>query len=208
MRNAKAVLLEAVLVAALGLIFALTANALSPRGLRLATNYFPGGEKISTPLRPATNTAASPAGAVPVNPVEATLLRLQQRGLQVIAHSEVAELFRDPRYQQGLVVFLDARDDDHYQAGHIPGAWQFDHYHPERHLPAVLPACLMAQKVVVYCNGGACEDSEFAAVMLRDGGIRPDALFVYAGGVSEWKTNGLPVETGARQSGNLLPPKP
>ncbi|HEY6166968.1 MAG TPA: rhodanese-like domain-containing protein [Verrucomicrobiae bacterium] len=208
MRNTKTLLLEVAFVAAAGLIFALAANALSPRGLRLGRNYFPGGEKLSAAAQPVTNATASPAGAAPGNATAATIQRLQQRGLQVIPHNEVAALFRDPSFQQGLVVFLDARDDDHYQAGHIPGAWQFDHYHPERHFPVVLPACLAAQKIVVYCNGGACEDSEFAAVMLRDAGIRPETLFVYAGGISEWTTNGQPVETGARLSGQLLQLKP
>jgi hypothetical protein len=30
-------------------------------------------------------------------------------------------------------------DDEHYRAGHIPGAFQLDHYHPENYLAAVLP---------------------------------------------------------------------
>ena len=102
MRNAKAVLSEAALVAAVGLVFALAANALSPRGLRLSRNY----------------------------------------------------------------------------------------YHAEQYLPAVLPMCLNAQKVVVYCAGGTCEESEFAAVMLRDAGVPLENLFVYVGGISEWTAQG------------------
>ena len=122
------------------------------------------------------------------------------------ASNEVTALFRDPRHDQGLVAFIDARDDAHYQAGHIPGAWQFDHYRAEAYLPAVLPVCMNAQQVVVYCNGGTCEDSEFAAVLLRDAGVPRTSLFVYVGGITEWKSNGLPVETGARRSGQLLQP--
>jgi rhodanese-related sulfurtransferase len=61
-------------------------------------------------------------------------------------------------------------------------------------------------KVVVYCSGGECEDSEFAAIMLRDAGVPRDILFVYAGGILEWKATGLPVETGARLSGEILRP--
>ena len=132
---------------------------------------------------------------------------MQQRGLQLVSSNEVVELFRDPRHGQGLVVFIDARDDQHYGAGHIPGAWQFHHYRADDFLPTLLPVCLNALKVVVYCSGGECEDSEFAAVMLRDAGVPREVLSVYVGGIIEWKANGLPVETGARLSGEILNPK-
>ena len=203
MRNARAVLLEALLVAAVGLLIALAANALSPRGLRLSRNYFPGDTRASTGAQGQTNLLAKP----PTNAMEAALQRLQQRGLQVISSNEVLELVHDPRFEQGLLLVIDARDDSHYQAGHIPGAWQFDHYHAEQYMPTVLPACLNAQKVVVYCNGGSCEDSEFAAIMLREAGVPRENVFVYAGGINEWKSNGQPVETGARRSGQLLSTK-
>jgi rhodanese-related sulfurtransferase len=69
-----------------------------------------------------------------------------------------------------------------------------------------MPLCLTAQKIVVYCTGGECEDSEFAAIMLRDAGVPRENLFVYTGGITEWKSQGRPVETGARASGQMLKP--
>ena len=207
MRNAKAVLLEALLVAALGLALALAANALSARGLRLNRNYFPGGEKLAV-ANAGTNALATGSNAAPASSLDAARLRLQQHGLQVVSSNEVVALFRDPRYEPGLLVFVDARDDDHYTAGHIPGAWQFHHYHPEKYLPDVLPVCMAAQQVVVYCGGGDCEDSEFAAVTLREAHVPGENLFVYAGGFTEWTNLGLPVEIGSRRSGQLLKPKP
>ena len=204
MRNAKAVVFEALLIATLGLVFAIAANALSPRGLRLSRNYFPD---TRTPPSAADSTATTTT-PVSTNAANATAQRLRQRGLQLVSSNELVNLFRDPRYEQGLVVFLDARDNQHYAAGHIPGAWQFHHYRAEDYLPTILPVCLTAVQVVVYCNGGECEDSEFATIMLRDAGVPRETLFVYAGGIIEWKANGLPVETGARLSGTLLSPKP
>jgi rhodanese-related sulfurtransferase len=56
---------------------------------------------------------------------------------------------------------------------------------------------------VIYCNGGDCDDSESAAITLRDVGIANPKLFIYTGGITEWTTNGLPVEIGGRNSGNL-----
>jgi len=207
MRNSRAVLLEALLVAAIGLALALAANALSSRGLRLSRNYFPGGDRPAA-ANPGSNSVATGSNAAPSSPLEAIRQRLQKHGLQLVSSNEVIALFRDPRYEPGLVVFIDARDDQHYAAGHIPGAWQFHHYRPEKYLPDVLPACLTAQQVVVYCGGGDCEDSESASIMLRDAGVRGENLFVYAGGIAEWTNNALPVETGARRSGQLLKPKP
>jgi len=194
MRTLKAVVLEAIILAIAGLLFALAANALSPRGLRLARNYFPAAPVMHT------NTAAS------AHAPDSLAERLQQWGLQLATSNEVSQLFRDPGYEQGLIVFVDARNDHAYQSGHVPGAWQLDRYRPEGYLPTVLPMCLSAQKVVVYCNGGACEDSELAAVMLRDAGIPAGNILVYSGGISEW-TNGLPFEIGARGSGQIIEPK-
>jgi len=205
MRNARGIVIESLLVAVFGLIAALAANALSPRGLGLSRNYFP---ETGSPRRESANTGSNnpSAPSLPANPSSDVAQRLQQRGLQLVANQEVVELFRDPRYEQGLVIFVDARDEPHYAAGHIPGAWQLDRFRPEQYLPAVLPACLSALKVVVYCNGGECEDSEFAAIMLREAGVPRETLFVYAGGITEWKASRLPVETGVRRSGELHPP--
>jgi rhodanese-related sulfurtransferase len=203
----RKVIAEAMLVMVAGVALALAANALSPRGLKLSRDYFPGAGKTqaAVPVRPAGSNAAIASAAQPaVSPVDDTLRRLEARGLQLASSNAVMELFQDPRYQQGLIVFVDARDEEHYSAGHIPGAWEFNHYRPEAYLPTVLPLCMVAQKVVVYCTGGHCEDSEFAAVMLRDNGVPRENLFVYAGGITEWKGLGRPVETGARQSGQLL----
>lgn len=208
MRNAKPVLLEALLVAVLGLALALAANALSARGLRLSRNYFPGGEKPVT-VHAVGNSTATGTNAVPADGLQAVRERFERLGLQLVSSNEVASLFRDPRYEPGLVLFVDARDDNHYTAGHIPGAWQFNHYRPESYLPELLPVCLSAQQVVVYCGGGDCQDSEFAAILLRDSASVPrEKLFVYAGGFTEWTNHGQPVEIGPRRSGQLLKPRP
>ncbi len=192
MRKLGSVLLEAVAIAAIGALVALAANAVSPRGLHLSRDYFPGG------TRPAAVSVSS-------NAPNAVIARLQQRGLQAISKDEVAALFRDPAYQQGQTVFVDARNDTAYQSGHIPGAWQFDHYRAEQFLPTVLPVCLNAQKVVVYCNGGECEDSEFAAITLRDAGVPLEKIHIYAAGIVDWKTQNLPLEHGAKDSGDIKP---
>lgn len=204
MSEIKKVLVEALRVLAVGVAVALTANFVSPRGLSLARNYFP---RDVQPLPPALSTNVIHSGAAPgtnaLTPAELTVARLKQQGLGVVDSNEVVRLFHDPRRVQELVVFVDARDEEHYQAGHVPGAFLFDHYHAENYFAAVLPVCGTAEQIVVYCNGGDCEDSGFAAVTLREAGVPKEKLFVYPGGMTEWTTNGLPVEIGARNSGTL-----
>ncbi len=197
----KRILGETVTVTIAGLAFALAANLISPRGLELGRNYFPGA---SRPLPQSGETTNTPNPTVPAQ----MAARIQAQGLQVITGPEVHQLFQDPRYAQELVVFVDARNQAQYRQGHIPGAYPFDHYRAMEELPNVLPACLNTDQVVVYCTGGDCEDSEFGTITLRDAGVPADRLFVFIGGIAEWTAEGYPVETGERQSGMMRSPTP
>jgi rhodanese-related sulfurtransferase len=203
---------ETLVVAGIGLAFALVANLASPRGLSLTRNYFPEAGKNAARMASSVDSSVT-VTAIPTNragesTLESVAARLEAKGLQLIDIKGAQQLFRDPQYEQELTVFVDARDDRHYLEGHIPGAYQFDRYYPEKHLPQVLPACLNAMTVMVYCTGGDCEDSEFAAAALRDAGVAQNRLLVFTGGMTEWVRNGLPVELGGRNSGNLrsVPP--
>jgi rhodanese-related sulfurtransferase len=201
-REWRRVVAEAGGVVALGFVLGLLANALSPRGLSLTRDYFPSASVA--PARTgiaAPSTAAPSAGEAALPVTNRVAARLEAKGLRSIDHPEVVSLFGDPRHAQELILFIDARDDRHYQEGHIPGAYQFDHYYPQNYLPTVVPACHQAERIIVYCNGGDCEDSEFAALMLTGNGIPPDRLAIYVGGWTQWSTNGLPVELGQRGSG-------
>ncbi len=192
-------------MAVIGTLVAFAANAVSPRGLTLTRNYFPSA--IREPSQAAIGTKSTRGdGATNIATLSsATLLaaRLQANGLQLIQSNQVTQLFRDPRHDQELIIFIDARNDRHYQEGHIPGAYQFDHYRAENYFAAVMPACQSAEQIVVYCTGGDCEDSEFTAITLGSAGIPKEKLFVYGGGITEWAELGLPLELGARHSGNL-----
>ncbi len=193
----KRLAVEALSVTLAGGLFALLANQLSPAGLKLTRDYFPKPP-------PATNQTVaqqSPPGASP----EA---RLHAKGLQTLPRETVAQLFASPEYASEQVIFVDARNDEHYRAGHLPGAFAFDHYRPETSVAVVLPACLSAARIVVYCTGGDCEDSEFATLALAGSGVPRERLFIYAGGLTDWQAAGQPVETGTRRSGQFLPAKP
>ena len=130
--------------------------------------------------------------------------RLAAKGLQPIFFDDVVATFNDPMRGYGLYVFIDARDDAHYREGHIPGALPFDYYHPDATLAEVTAALAAAMKVVIYCNGGDCEDSEFAALFLQGYVADPSSMFVYTGGIAEWREQEMPTERGERDSGDLV----
>jgi len=183
------------MVLAAGLAVAVAANAVSPRGLSLSRDYFPKAPSTGTTSFPPsgsvtgnvshpvlgmvpTNTGATAAVAVAAAPVaaadasqEAVVRRLAGHGLRAVERGEVKALHDNPAYAQEGIVFVDARDDHHYAEGHIPAALSFDRFYPEKYLPVILPACMSAGQVVVYCTGGSCEDSEFAAVALKEAGV-------------------------------------
>lgn len=183
-------ILQGLVLVALGVGAGLVANATSPTGIALERNHF---ARTAIPSDP--TAAARPVGEAP---------EVSPEGYRLLEHEAVLSLFQDPAYQQEQFIFIDARDDTHYAEAHIPGAFQLDHYRLERYIEDLLPRCHNAEKIVVYCNGGKCEDSKLAAADLIDQGIDPDKVFVYTGGVAEWRRDGLPFETGPRLSEKLI----
>jgi hypothetical protein len=112
------VLAETLFVAAAGIVLAFGANLISPRGLVLTRNYFPAG--ISRPVPAARDVANT--NTPPASPAQLLAARLKEQGLQSVDGRQAAELFHDPRFQQGSIAFVDPRDEQHYREGHIPGA--------------------------------------------------------------------------------------
>jgi rhodanese-related sulfurtransferase len=193
---------EGLLVAFIGALLAFLANAVSPKGLTLSRDYFPGVSRYAAvlPANPVPGTAATNTPS----PFELLAAHFREKGLQLADSNQVIRLFHDPRVEQNLIVFIDARKDEEYQQGHIPGAWQFDYVHHENYLPTIGPLCQGAEQVVVYCGGGQCELSEYAAIDLRDIlTLSKEKLLVYGGGFNEWTTNQMPVEIGERKSGKM-----
>jgi rhodanese-related sulfurtransferase len=201
----KQVLLEAALIGLIGAAVAFAANEVSPRGLSLSWNYF-GGTNDSVPRPIAARLPSGVPGTNPPSPVELMMAQLKAEGLRWVNGSQALELSRDPRRGEGKIVFVDARNQQDYQSGHIASAYEFDPYDRdkyEKNLLEVLPVCQMAEQVVVYCQGGECDASELAARYLAGAGVAREKLFVYLGGITEWCSNSLPTEIGLRNSGNL-----
>jgi len=138
--------------------------------------------------------AEAPTDTADVDP--ALVARLAEKGLSAIGHRAFVTLTEDPMMAAGAYLIVDARRAEDFSAGHIPGALHLDPFFPDEGLPALMPLLPIAQRVVVYCNGGECEDSETAALMLMQFGVPSDRLAVYTGGIAAWRADERPEEQG------------
>ena len=85
-------------------------------------------------------------------------------------------------------LFLDVRERDEWEEGHIPGAVHIPRGHLESRVEAAFPD--RSQPLVVYCASG--NRSAFAAKTLEELGY--ESVSSLAGGFTDWKRNGLPFE--------------
>jgi len=94
------------------------------------------------------------------------------------------------RVRDGLVTVLDVRPAEEYAAGHVPGAVNVPLSELEKYLKALKPE----QEIVAYCRGPHCVLAFDAVASLRAKGLKARRL---QDGYPEWKSAGLPVETGS-----------
>lgn len=218
MRSAKGTVLETMVLLIVGATVAFAGNAWRSRhSIEWTRDYFKKNQIIapskahpdteSTPdsvglraLVPAVNSpvdaksqtiSATAAAAAPEKHLE--------HDFQPIRLNDVKAAFVDPRREQGLIVFVDARADEPFEAGHIPGAVQCDHYQLDKYIADVMDKTRIADQVIVYCNGGQCEDSIFMCQNLLERGLAYEAVFLYEGGWKEWEKSGMPIAEGKEE---------
>jgi rhodanese-related sulfurtransferase len=93
-------------------------------------------------------------------------------------------------------VAVDARPEELFAEGHLPGAWSLPRGEVEEKLPVISAQVPLETPLVVYCSGYGCPDSEDVAMRLMDAGFVD--VRVYEGGVPEWRDAGLPLAAGER----------
>src|SRR3954454_18858677 len=131
------------------------------------------------------------------------------RELLARTKGEISEI--DARDAQALsdAVWVDVREQDEWQEGHLPGAVHIPRGYLESRVEGVAPA--KDTPIVLYCASAA--RSAFAAKTLRELGY--DAVYSLAGGFTDWKRNGLEItmprtlspEKRTRYSRHLLIPE-
>ena len=150
------------------------------------------------PRQTATAAPASPAPAQP-GPAADPLARFKPHPDQAsldISGEEAMLLHR-----RGAL-FLDARRTSVFEEGHIAGArsfpvWESDiddrvnALYGERSDPEE-----QNKPIVIYCSGGACEDSHMLAQKLW--GIQFNNVYVYKDGFPDWQRRGGAVKTGGK----------
>ena len=189
---------EAVVICVIGFVLAMVCNAVRASGsLKWTKDYFavygPSPDdpaRVDAPGAPERNST-SPHAASPSSGGE----HLDQ----LMTFDEVVKVFNDPKRESGLYVFVDARSATVFEDGHIPGAIQADHYNLDECVENLLDHVSGAEKIIVYCNGGDCEDSKFLCGDLHECDVPCEAIYAYYGGWEEWQHAGMPVETGGHK---------
>lgn len=100
---------------------------------------------------------------------------------------EAARLFNEG------AVFLDSRPAEEYALGHVPGARSVPEEEFRERIAGVLDSIQDAPAVVAYCRGMECDEAHILSRSLREMGV--ERVFVFAGGMDEWKAARRPVET-------------
>lgn len=129
----------------------------------------------------------------PATPVEARDYMLAKLSL----HTDAWDVAEDLRNGVTDVVVIDARTEEYYQLGHIPGALCF----PHRKMNAESVAALDREKTyVTYCDGIGCNASTKGAYKLASLGFKVKELL---GGLDFWRRDGHPLAIGA-EPGTLI----
>ena len=91
-------------------------------------------------------------------------------------------------------LILDARLEEDFLAGHLPGARSLPAEFSPEQFEALQPYLHPGQPIMTYCSGADCDESFQLALFLRQ--QRFTNVVLYVGGFSLWQEAGYPVETG------------
>ncbi len=107
----------------------------------------------------------------------------------IIPLPEAAKLF-----SAQAAVFIDARDEQDYESGHIRGALSLSWYDASKRFSEIAGDIPSGTMIITYCDGKACHLSHDLAVFLRDKGFENVRELV--NGWTVWQDANLPVEEG------------
>ena len=132
---------------------------------------------------------------------------LSPRGIALVGKWDSANLVGDATDQQKIIdsvawaksifdkgeaLFVDARSQNDYENGHIPGAVSLPMGQFEAGIEFFLNRYPPDQPIVTYCSGRTCEDSHDLAHALSDVGFTDVRIFI--DGIPGWEAEGYPIE--------------
>ena len=98
-------------------------------------------------------------------------------------------------HESGDALFVDARDPEFFEQGHIPGAVSL----PVRDFDSVFPRLKgklrAAPRIITYCDGASCETSVELTEKLLFAGL--EYIEIFTGGIQQWQGAGQPVVAGS-----------
>ncbi|MEO2150310.1 MAG: rhodanese-like domain-containing protein [bacterium] len=201
--SSRGLLCGTLTILAVASVVALAANSVrSSHAIDLQRDYFPKLTEVSTPdgtgdsTQPPGVTGTDPGDQVPTEPDD---------GIQRISFDDARDNFNSAEDEfeatgESIYLFVDARSSELYQESHIPGAVWLYHYESEELIEDLRPELEMAFFVIVYCNGGDCDDSlHLAADLSSLYGIPTENIYVYEGGLNQWVENQMPVISGSER---------
>lgn len=98
------------------------------------------------------------------------------------------------KYQSPDIIFIDSRDPEDFDFGHIKRAINIPFEYIDEEWEAYIESLDRHRGYVVYCSGDECETSLHLGRYLQSFGF-PN-IFVFYGGWREWEDNGLPITSG------------
>lgn len=105
---------------------------------------------------------------------------------RLVSLSQAYELYREK------IVFIDARDVELFEKGHIAGAINLPYFSVDEFINR-LDGIDKSDPIVTYCEGADCDESIRLGNELFSKGYKK--VFVFFGGWEEWEKSGYPVVT-------------
>lgn len=173
----------------------LVGNALRGAGhLDLGRDWF--GSASAVPESQAAGTAARVGSGAAEGGTAVRLWRTPHEFLALDVQQTQA-LANDALQHPGRVLVLDARDAEHYRAGHLPGAVHLPYFGLPDAATGLLPLLEGVEWLVVYCESVTCDDGINLCRALRtEFGLRRERITLFDGGIAAWQAAGLPLHVG------------
>jgi len=169
----KKTVIEALQLGIITIIIAFIVNTVSPNGITLKGDWYDNREKTELEIPPSYDSAMD------------SLLSMQEAYIL---------------WKSGAK-FIDARDPEDYETGHIPGAISLPFDFWDGYWADVEPLLAPTDTIVCYCGGFDCESSLFAAREFKTIGY-PNAL-IFFGGINHWEQAKLPLEYGSGETESI-----
>ncbi len=106
---------------------------------------------------------------------------------QVLTAGEVLN-----KIETGEAIVLDARSPAEFDAGHILGAANLPEEHFMEYYPEIAEPLPRDFPIIVYCQGGLCDQSHTVLKQLEEFGFKE--LYLFKDGWEKWKELGFPTE--------------